>query len=140
MINFDELNDDYINMCNEKEHCSECKYNGNFPCQLAFGYDKGRADQKERDNAFFNFEGARELEKIHNVDCEIILDIIRDALLEYNFGSDSPRLAYKDGYLIYCSTNYDWFRIKCDYEPKSILFSAMCLILEDMFNLDWNKF
>lgn len=27
------------------------------------GYKKGRADQKEEDNAFFNFEGAWELEK-----------------------------------------------------------------------------
>ena len=26
-------------------------------------YNKGRADQKEEDNAFFNFEGAWELEK-----------------------------------------------------------------------------
>lgn len=27
------------------------------------GYEQGRADQKEEDNAFFNFEGAWELEK-----------------------------------------------------------------------------
>lgn len=48
MTIFDELNDEYMNMCGEQEDCSKCKYNGNFPCQLAFGYDKGRTDAIEK--------------------------------------------------------------------------------------------
>lgn len=62
-MTFNELHGEYMKMCDEQEDCSECKYDGNFPCQLSFGYSKGRADQKEEDNAFFNFEGAWELEK-----------------------------------------------------------------------------
>ena len=44
-----------VSDCANYESCREEAYND--------GYEKGRADQKEEDNAFFNFEGAWELEK-----------------------------------------------------------------------------
>lgn len=37
--------------------------NGITNSLLKIAYEQGRADQKEEDNAFFNFEGAWELEK-----------------------------------------------------------------------------
>lgn len=113
-----------------KEHCkwySEC-----INCEMCSKVDEVNPNKC--------YEEYKKIKYFDNVDCEIILDIIRDALLEYNFGSDSPRLGYRDGYLIYCSTNYDWYRIECDYKPDSILMSALCMILEDSFGLDWNKF
>lgn len=44
MIDFNELDAEYMLMCDKHEQCCECKYYGKYPCQLAFGYDKGRED------------------------------------------------------------------------------------------------
>lgn len=71
---------------------------------------------------------------------EELLDIIRDVLLDYNFGSDSPRLGYKDGMLTLCTTSYNWYKIECEYNVKSLLENSIRLILEDNFMVDWHKF
>lgn len=47
-MTFNELRKEYTQMCNEQEHCNKCKYNGNFHCQLAFGYDKALEDVKHQ--------------------------------------------------------------------------------------------
>lgn len=43
-MTIDELGCAYTDFCNKSKDCGDCKYNENFPCQLFFGYDKGRAD------------------------------------------------------------------------------------------------
>lgn len=42
--------------------------------------------------------------------------------------------------LTLCTTNYDWYKIECEYNVKSLLENSIRLILEDSFMLDWNKF
>lgn len=71
---------------------------------------------------------------------EELLNIIRDVLLSYNFGSDSPKLGYKDSILTLCTTCYDWYKIECEYTVESLLENTIRLLLEDKFELDWHKF
>lgn len=43
-MTFNELQEEYIKMCRKNPDCYDCKYNGNSPCGLKFGYQQGRAD------------------------------------------------------------------------------------------------
>lgn len=45
-MTFNELHKEYEKMC-DSQACYACKYNGNFPCGLQFGYEQGRADAIE---------------------------------------------------------------------------------------------
>lgn len=48
-MTIDELNFEYNDFCNKYKVCTDCKYNENFPCQMMFGYDKGKADTIEEE-------------------------------------------------------------------------------------------
>lgn len=68
-------------------------------------------------------------------DVEKLIEDFHNLLMHYNFGSDSPKLYYKTDKqcLIFCTTTYDWYEIKCDYNVHSITMAFTKLLLEHMY-------
>lgn len=72
---------------------------------------------------------------MRNEEIEDLLDIYRELLLDYNFGSDSPRLCYvyDTNTLRLITTTYDWYEIKCNKTKDDIIKAFTRLLLEIIY-------
>lgn len=66
----------------DAEEDAENRMNGILDDEKRLSYEQGRADQKEVDNTFFNFEGAWELEK-KKVRADAINNFVVNAITEF---------------------------------------------------------